>query len=1048
VATAMAYECGFEDTDDLSPWKFNAAATPNAGDHWMVGTAVHSTGKRSLYISKDGTDPNYGSNRNVVVSYLRYKFPTSATSQPYDISFDWKGEGDSTTSKLYVMACPEILLTTANSPYNLSTMVTLSPLGHAELSTQTKNQCLALGASGEKFVCGSESWQSVSLTHNLSVAGAYSGYTYAILFVWVNDNASDTVTRSSIAIDNVVINSAALKKPTNLDVIPQCEDSTMLVTWESGLHEFDVEYRAKGESNWRRSSGLMEGMPGFSRTDGTKCSFVLTRILEGGYDVRVRGKADGLYTGWIYKTNILVYCPENHCINYIDLYSPNVVCTYGGNPEYHAGATPYDNVGVVDDGPDQETSRHTLHVDPEELDPRTDSLLHTVPDGALASVRLGNWKYGGEAEAITYDITVDSASQGILIVKYAVVLENPGDWHKKEEEPRFDLIVLDEAGQPIDELCGQALFYYSDGANGGWNITKDNNVAWKDWTTVGLNLMPYHGRTIKVRFITYDCGQGGHYAYAYFTVDCANAHIETNNCGNDASISCKAPDGFKYEWRDETGLVIDSVQELKVDAGRHTYTCRVSFIEQPGCYFEISTVSAPRFPVPDYTFERVYGECQSKLKFTNTSHVMTMWDGDENHTAEPCTDFHWEFRHIETEETKMTDAQSPIYLCPELGGSIEVKYTCYIGAENSCDSTRIDTIMVPNIIPADTISRQTTCYNAPVKFDGKWFDTDTVYKAVFPSFAGCDSVSTLYLKVYPDPGNTYRHDSICSDRPLVINGVKYSTPMDNELIMLKTVNGCDSAIYLTLTVNERINAHVDTLSFVCADDDQMYLTFDITAGMYDSLGITFNTPTLRDTMIYEQNLTSVAIPYPDTITPGVYQAELTFYQFCCGQYTQIRDVEIRYRSSIVEQKWNDVLTVLSPKYNGGFEFTAFQWYKDGQPLLGETHSYLYQPLETSSVYYVELTRADGLVMTTCPIQPEYHEQQTPYPTVVTAGNHMPVYMEQAATIWYYTMSGQLYSTFGLPQGYTTLPVPEQTGAYVIRSVNAQGEAQAQVMIVQ
>ena len=87
-------------------------------------------------------------------------------------------------------------------------------------------------------------------------------------------------------------------------------------------------------------------------------------------------------------------------------------------------------------------------------------------------------------------------------------------------------------------------------------------------------------------------------------------------------------------------------------------------------------------------------------------------------------------------------------------------------------------------------------------------------------------------------------------------------------------------------------------------------------------------------------------------------------------------------------------------------------------------------------------------MTTCPIQPVYHEQQTPFPSIVPAGQHMPMYMEQQTTIWYYTISGQLLTTFGLPQGYTTLPTPEQTGAYIIKSVNAQGETQAQVMIVE
>ena len=142
------------------------------------------------------------------------------------------------------------------------------------------------------------------------------------------------------------------------------------------------------------------------------------------------------------------------------------------------------------------------------------------------------------------------------------------------------------------------------------------------------------------------------------------------------------------------------------------------------------------------------------------------------------------------------------------------------------------------------------------------------------------------------------------------------------------------------------------------------------------------------------------------------------------------------------------LTLLSPKYNGGWNFLSFQWYKNGTPIVGATKSYLYEPLDTEAFYYVELMREDSVVMTTCPIQPVYHPQQSEYPTIVTAGNHLPMYMEQEATIWYYTLSGQLYSTFTLPQGYTSLTTPEQTGAYIIKSINASGETKAQVMIVQ
>lgn len=1051
VATGIPYECSFEESEVLTAWRLNVNRPASAGDKWMFGTAVHSEGRRSMYISAYDNDCNYGGKKNVVVAYLRYKFPDSQQDQRYDISFDWKGVGDSITSNLYVMMAPEVSLTQAG-PANL---VDITSRTDGRLSLAQQNACKKLGQ--DRFLCGSESWQNVSWEEN--IMAARSGLTWVFMFIWVNENTTDSLGRTSIAIDNFQINSAAIKKPANVVVYPQCEDSSLLVTWESGLPRFDIQYRKVGEANWTHSrTGIMDGMDGFSKSlmeDGTtRCSYVLKPILEGSYDVRIRGKYDEeLRTNYVTVSQILVYCPDNHCVNYIDLDDPDVICTTGFYPDYNTqGDNPYMVVGKVDFGPDAVESRHTLHVDPTEVDPRTDSLLHTVPKGALASVRLGNWNYGGEAESVTYTIHVDSFSQGILLVQYAVVFEDPAH----DDEPAFNLEILKPDGTPFDDLCGQESFTYSDAKNDPdhWHITERGDVAWKDWTTVGVPIMQYHGQDIKVRFTTMDCGWGGHFGYAYFTVDCANAHIETENCGSDAYVTCVAPEGFNYMWY-KNGDATDTVgtdRTFIVDATGGTYTCRASFKEQPDCFFEISTVSDPRFPIPEYTFEPVYGNCISKIKFNNTSHVMTVKEnGDENHTSEKCNESHWTFRSLNkggTAKGQTTSAWSPEYICVETGDTIEVTVTSYIGVDNSCDSTRVDTIITANIFSEPTEVRTISCSEEPVKFDNKWFNTDTVYVAKYKNRAGCDSTSTLFLKVYPKPEDVYIRDSICSDQAVTINGVKYNQNMTNHQINMKTVNGCDSVVYLTLTVNERIQTTVDTLSFICADDEELFLTFDITAGVYDSLGIKFNTSALRDTMIYVNGLSEVRIPYPDTITPGVYQAELSFYQFCCGTYTQTRDVEIRYRSSIVEQKWNDVLTLLSPKYNGGYQFTAFQWYKDDMPLEGETHSYLYQPLDMNSTYYVLLTRPDGSMMKTCPIQPVYHEQQSPYPTIVPAGQHMPMYMEQPVTIWYYTISGQLYSTFSLPQGYTSLPTPDQKGAYIIKSVDAQGETKAQVMIAE
>ena len=131
-----------------------------------------------------------------------------------------------------------------------------------------------------------------------------------------------------------------------------------------------------------------------------------------------------------------------------------------------------------------------------------------------------------------------------------------------------------------------------------------------------------------------------------------------------------------------------------------------------------------------------------------------------------------------------------------------------VGNDNACDSSRVDTIVVPNITPQHTEFHVVSCPEEPVQFGKEWFNTDTTVVHLFPNFAGCDSTSTLHLKVHPTIEDTYRHDSICSDSSILINGVRYREPMDNQLIMLQSVNGCDSALYMTLTVNKHIKTEM------------------------------------------------------------------------------------------------------------------------------------------------------------------------------------------------------------------------------------------------
>ncbi len=308
------------------------------------------------------------------------------------------------------------------------------------------------------------------------------------------------------------------------------------------------------------------------------------------------------------------------CINYLDLQGSNVTCTYGYYPV--GTQSPFMNTGVVDFGPDDIRSRHTVHTDKTETDPRTGGLLHTVPEGALASVRLGNWDVHNEAELITYDINVDAENNGILIIRYAAVLQD--DSHAGNNS-QFNIDILDANGNIIDPSCGYVSFTsYDAERSSNWNVYQEqstgNIVFWKDWATIGIDLTPYDGLDIKVRLTTMDCALGAHFGYAYFTLDCADANMTYSK--DSSGTTFFAPDGFAYEWTNEDGDILSTSRELTVDnSSNQIYTCKLSSLEDSNCYFTIS-VQPEDETVPNAIENTPFSAAHSATKIINNGQLI------------------------------------------------------------------------------------------------------------------------------------------------------------------------------------------------------------------------------------------------------------------------------------------------------------------------------------------------------------------------------------------------------------------------------------------
>ena len=218
---------------------------------------------------------------------------------------------------------------------------------------------------------------------------------------------------------------------------------------------------------------------------------------------------------------------------------PNSDFSLGTFSNWIAYSGDFDNPAILEG---IEPSRHTIIPAPGELDYKTCNQLYTVPPGAAYSARLGNYDVNREAEQLRYSLSVN-ASTNLFIYKYAVVLEDPN--HDSIDQPSFMIEVTNQNGQLIDPVCGYYYVYAQQGMP-GWNTCDE--VVWKDWTTVGIDLTPYMGQTVSIVFTTRDCNQGGHFGYAYISAYCSKLEIVYGYCPNDTVAYVTAPPGFSYQW--------------------------------------------------------------------------------------------------------------------------------------------------------------------------------------------------------------------------------------------------------------------------------------------------------------------------------------------------------------------------------------------------------------------------------------------------------------------------------------------------------------------
>ncbi len=789
----VPYQVSFEEeeADELSHWVLNPGSKASAcPEQWVIGDATASEGQRSLYISYDnGVTDHFGVFTNTQYAYRKLVLPKGS----YNLTFDWRCMGGDTTA-FYVgvgafSALEGYLQANPRSPVVNSYVVSASdkpssfPDGRFRGTSLWTNTTFTFSSQGTRELC--------------------------LFFAWTNANTDSTiVTPVSACIDNIQITPVSCPQPTSLTATSTCD--SLVLRWEGLSEKYDVEYRKHGSDKWQVFTNVYQ-----SETSEVN-TMMLEGLTEGAYDFRVRGICnDTVYSAYKYLNSFVLFCPENHCINYIDLHdSTKVFCTYGeyGGPgvaEMSYIANP--QIGVINYGPNSMDSRHTVIWDPDMWDERTGRQLPLIPEGEYASVRVGNWNDGQEAESIEYLYTVDAKNAAILLLRYAVVLEDPR--HGGNKEPQFKLEILDEDGVLIDPTCGMADFTFSDAMAAGWQTSNWNGklIAWKPWTTIGLNLEAYDGETLTIRLTSLDCGLGDHFAYAYFTLGCAAARIQVTSCGNEAQMSIAAPDGFDYTWYDKHDSIVATTQQLLVSPDdTTTYRCHLSYKENALCGFDLYSAAYPRFPIADFGYTYSPRDCRNTVRFTNKSHIFTMFDSiPEHHYDEPCDDYEWTFSGENLASPIQRSDVDPVVVFPNEGGTYTATLFASI-AEGVCVEDTTFTFTIPAIGDTDEVRDTTICEGSYFTFDKYVIAESGEFPSLQKSVAGCDSTVTMRVTVLPQHSTFLGDTTVCAEEPLCIDGECYKLHESGKWVRFYINQyGCDSTVQMNVTMMDSIQPIID-----------------------------------------------------------------------------------------------------------------------------------------------------------------------------------------------------------------------------------------------
>lgn len=1044
------YYCDFETQEMRDRWVLNPTATQSMYDKlvnkWYFGPQGNNdqAGHYGLYVSSDnGVTAHYDNKGCWLFAYDTIALDHLSTPGDYTLSFDYCGMGNMTSDYdgIYVFWIP---MTDPKTGDSIKVMSNATASG--TIPSEYENYVIQLQPKAQiDYVNGALTWHQcvVSIPNNQC-----DGTPHYLAFVWTNTSAQ--AQQPGGMIDNIMIlDTRPCDAPENVHL--DIQGTTSSISWTGTASEYEVSAYSYETETWY----------GPKAVTGTSTTFSNLPIGQTDFIVRAKCQED-LYS---LKTSIskLVYYPDQMCVDYLNL--DNATCYIGTGFNNTTTFNNYQKVSPVDEGPGSNDSRHTIHFDKTEIDPRSNGLLPTIPEGELASVRLGNVRGGNQTERIEYSFLVDTLNYPVLLLKYAPILEAPT--HKDYENPRFMLDI--RIGNTSIGECGQADFNANDVRAGkdaqgtttltpeaiaqGWHVTpkaiaqaNGDDVIWKEWTTVGVNLKDpeYQGKKLTVRLTTFDCAMTQHGGYAYFTLGCSDGKLKGMKCGQINPVF-EAPDGFVYRWayksseqyRDSTGKIPEEYvlgHDQTYVAGEKDdsiYVVDCMFVQDSSCFFSLYASTLATNPIAIMNEPQIVKNCRDgiyQVKFD----ASPSWVQEIDHVKDDTLvsrvyhidRYEW---NVEGLAGGWSDEVSPTFNFPTSGGDYTVRLTTTCG---SCDSTIYYQLHLDSLGPTYETREVYLCDDVR-KAGYVWNEKpDTLYKdygldsvILYSETTSCDSI--IYLNLL-EPERVYVDTMVLPESlPFYYRGREYTQTMIDTI----PNDACDTTWVLNFEVYESVIVDMPTEYVLCEHEDTLRLVYDITRGRSLRYSYKFDDPTMPSispvSEVQKKGHYELPIALDPNLTPNIYKGSILFEDSLPKFNLTIPfTLTMQYASSVIAQRWNDVLAIKNSDYNGGYTFDSIQWYINGQPIMG-ANDYVYyvgegKQLQMGAEYQAYLRRPDGVMVFTCAFIPEpVAAEITDMPSLVPLNAQIPLKGKGTAT--WYDMLGRRHHSESYDNSSITAP---------------------------